>query len=78
MGSGAHYEVVQHASHLPDARALACAEDGRRELLHLWVDRGVPPQPQYGRTDVGPMATALDDEAGSLTQAQLDHSGAHS
>ena len=45
------------------------------ELLQLWADRGIPLQPQYGGTEMGPMATALDDEAGSVEKAKKGSTG---
>jgi fatty-acyl-CoA synthase len=45
------------------------------ELLQLWADRGFPLQPQYGGTEMGPMATALDDEAANLDHAKRGSTG---
>ncbi|CDO90167.1 AMP-dependent synthetase [Mycobacterium triplex] len=45
------------------------------ELLQLWADRGFPLQPQYGGTEMGPMATALDDEAKNLGYAKKGSTG---
>jgi fatty-acyl-CoA synthase len=45
------------------------------ELLQLWADRGFPLQPQYGGTEMGPMATALDDEAANLDHAKRASTG---
>jgi len=45
------------------------------ELLQLWADRGVPLQPQYGGTEMGPMATALDDPARWLEKSKLGSTG---
>jgi fatty-acyl-CoA synthase len=45
------------------------------ELLQLWADRGFPLQPQYGGTEMGPMATALDDEAVNLGHAKRGSTG---
>ncbi len=45
------------------------------ELLQLWADRGFPLQPQYGGTEMGPMATALDDEANNLAYAKNGSTG---
>ncbi len=45
------------------------------ELLQLWADRGFPLQPQYGGTEMGPMATALDDEAANLDHAKSGSTG---
>jgi fatty-acyl-CoA synthase len=41
----------------------------------VWADRGFPLQPQYGGTEMGPMATALDDEAASLDHAKRGSTG---
>jgi len=57
-------------------RHLICAGAiATPELLQLWADRGVPLHPQYGGTEMGPMATALDDEAASLGKAKLGSAG---
>ncbi len=61
---------LSHARHLIIAGAIATPE-----LLQRWADRGVPLQPQYGGTEMGPMATALDDEAGSLDKAKQGSTG---
>jgi fatty-acyl-CoA synthase len=45
------------------------------ELLQLWADRGFPLQPQYGGTEMGPMATALDDESVNLEHAKRGSTG---
>jgi fatty-acyl-CoA synthase len=45
------------------------------ELLQVWADRGFPLQPQYGGTEMGPMATALDDEAANLDHAKRGSTG---
>lgn len=45
------------------------------ELLQLWADRGFPLQPQYGGTEMGPMATALDDETKNLGYAKKGSTG---
>lgn len=39
------------------------------ELLQRWAQRGVPLQPQYGGSEHGPMATALDDPEQWLDKA---------
>ena len=61
---------LSHARNFTIAGAIATPE-----LLQLWADRGVPLQPQYGGTEMGPMATALDDEARSLQQAKRGSTG---
>ena len=45
------------------------------ELLQLWADRGCPLQPQYGGTEMGPMATALDNEAQNIDAAMRGSTG---
>jgi fatty-acyl-CoA synthase len=45
------------------------------ELLQTWADRGLPLQPQYGGTEMGPMATALDGEAENLGEAKRGSTG---
>lgn len=45
------------------------------ELLQLWADRGWPLQPQYGGTEMGPMATALDNEAQNIDAAMRGSTG---
>ncbi len=45
------------------------------ELLQRWADRGVPLQPQYGGTEMGPMATALDDQGAWLDKAKGGSTG---
>ena len=45
------------------------------ELLQLWADRGFPLQPQYGGTEMGPMATALDNEVANLEAAKCGSTG---
>ena len=45
------------------------------DLLQLWADRGFALQPQYGGTEMGPMATALDDEAANLSHAKRGSTG---
>jgi fatty-acyl-CoA synthase len=45
------------------------------ELLQVWADRGFPLQPQYGGTEMGPMATALDDEVANLEHAKRGSTG---
>ncbi len=45
------------------------------ELLQTWADRGFALQPQYGGTEMGPMATALADEAVNLQYAKMGSTG---
>lgn len=45
------------------------------ELLQLWADNGFPLQPQYGGTEMGPMATALDNEAENIDVAKKGSTG---
>ncbi len=45
------------------------------ELLRAWAGRGIALQPQYGGTEMGPMATALHDEAASLGKAAQGSTG---
>lgn len=59
-----------HAADFSSARQFIVAGAiAEPELLQLWADRGVLLQPQYGGTEHGPMATALDYTAGSATAA---------
>jgi fatty-acyl-CoA synthase len=44
-------------------------------LLQQWADRGIPLQPQYGGTEMGPTATALDDQAAWLDKAKRGSTG---
>jgi fatty-acyl-CoA synthase len=45
------------------------------ELLQLWADKGFALQPQYGGTEMGPMATALDNEAENIDVAKKGSTG---
>lgn len=45
------------------------------ELLDRWAARGVPLHPQYGGTEMGPMAMSFDDGAGALEKAKQGSSG---
>lgn len=45
------------------------------ELLQRWADRGVALQPQYGGTEHGPMATAVDNPALALNRAKAGSIG---
>lgn len=59
-----------HARHFLIAGAIATPQ-----LLQTWADRGTPLQPQYGGTEMGPLATALDDEVSSLPKALQGSTG---
>jgi len=61
---------LSHIRHMVVAGAIATPE-----LLQLWADRGTPLQPQYGGTEMGPLVTALDDEAAHLTKAKNGSTG---
>src|SRR5882757_6593034 len=61
---------LSHARHFTVAGAI-----GTPELHQLWADRGIPLQPQYGGTEMGPMATAMDDPARWLEKAKLGSTG---
>ncbi len=61
---------LSHLRHGIIAGAIASPE-----LLEIWADRGFPLQPQYGGTEMGPMATALDDEAANLDHAKRGSTG---
>ena len=61
---------LSHARHFIVAGAIATPE-----LLQVWADRGIPLQPQYGGTEMGPMATALDNAAGALEKAKQGSTG---
>jgi fatty-acyl-CoA synthase len=61
---------LSHLRHGIIAGAIASPE-----LLQLWADRGFPLQPQYGGTEMGPMATALDNEAANLDAAKRGSTG---
>jgi fatty-acyl-CoA synthase len=56
--------------HLIVAGAIATPE-----LLHEWSARGLPLQPQYGGTEMGPMAFALDHEADHQDKAESGSAG---
>jgi fatty-acyl-CoA synthase len=45
------------------------------ELLQLWADRGFALQPQYGGTETGPLAMALDNEGANLDRAKKGSTG---
>lgn len=55
---------LSHLRQLVVAGAIA-----EPELLQRWAQRGVPLQPQYGGSEHGPMATALDDPEQWLDKA---------
>ncbi|HEY1969493.1 MAG TPA: AMP-binding protein [Pseudonocardia sp.] len=61
---------LSRARHFIIAGAIATPE-----LLQLWYDRGIPLQPQYGGTEMGPMATAMDHEGDCLAKAKLGSTG---
>jgi fatty-acyl-CoA synthase len=61
---------LSHMRHGIIAGAIASPE-----LLQAWADRGFPLQPQYGGTEMGPMATALDGEAANLDRAKAGSTG---
>ncbi|MDT7620088.1 MAG: fatty-acyl-CoA synthase [Pseudonocardiales bacterium] len=61
---------LSHARHFIVAGAI-----GTPELHQLWADRGIALQPQYGGTEMGPMATAMDDEFGSLEKSKAGSTG---
>ncbi|BCP02731.1 class I adenylate-forming enzyme family protein [Mycobacterium paraintracellulare] len=45
------------------------------ELLQRWADHGFPLQPQYGGTEMGPMATVLDNESANIGVAKKGSTG---
>jgi fatty-acyl-CoA synthase len=55
---------LSHLRHRVVAGAIATPE-----LLTLYAERGQPLQPQYGGTEMGPMAFGLDDEANRQDKA---------
>jgi fatty-acyl-CoA synthase len=61
---------LTHVRHLVVAGAIATPE-----LIDLYAGRGLPLQPQYGGTEMGPMAFGLDDEANRLDKARAGSSG---
>jgi len=61
---------LSHARHFTVAGAI-----GTPDLHQRWADRGIPLQPQYGGTEMGPMATALDDPARWLEKSKLGSTG---
>ena len=56
--------------HLVVAGAIATPE-----LIDLYAERGLPLQPQYGGTEMGPMAFGLDNEANRVDKARAGSSG---
>ena len=48
---------------------------GTPELFAAWNERGLPLQPQYGGTEMGPMAFALDHEAEHQDKAEAGSAG---
>jgi fatty-acyl-CoA synthase len=61
---------LSHIRHLVVAGAIATPE-----LLDLYAGRGIPLQPQYGGTEMGPMAFGLDDERNRLDKAKAGSCG---
>jgi len=61
---------LSHLRHLVVAGSIATPE-----LLQQWADRGHPLQPQYGGTEMGPVATALVDEAAHQHMAKKGSTG---
>jgi fatty-acyl-CoA synthase len=61
---------LSHIRHLVVAGAIATPE-----LIDRYAGRGLPLQPQYGGTEMGPMAFGLDDEANRLDKARAGSAG---
>jgi fatty-acyl-CoA synthase len=61
---------LSHLRHLVVAGAIATPE-----LIDLYAGRGLPLQPQYGGTEMGPMGFGLDDEANRQDKARAGSSG---
>jgi len=61
---------LSHARHFITAGAVATPE-----LLQRWADRGIPLQPQYGGTEMGPMATAMDQQGRWLEKSKAGSTG---
>jgi len=61
---------LAHLRHLIVAGAIATPE-----LLRQWSARGLPLQPQYGGTEMGPMAFALDHETARQDKAEAGSAG---
>ncbi len=61
---------LSHLRHLIVAGAI-----GTPELFQAWKARGLPLQPQYGGTEMGPMAFALDHEAEHQDKAEAGSAG---
>jgi fatty-acyl-CoA synthase len=61
---------LSHLRHLIVAGAIATPE-----LLRAWSARGLPLQPQYGGTEMGPMAFGLDHEATRQDKAEAGSAG---
>jgi len=61
---------LSHMRHLIVAGAI-----GTPELFRFWSARGLPLQPQYGGTEMGPMAFALDHEAEHQDKAEAGSAG---
>jgi fatty-acyl-CoA synthase len=61
---------LTHLRHLIVAGAI-----GTPELFRFWSARGLPLQPQYGGTEMGPMVFALDHEAEHQDKAEAGSTG---
>ncbi len=61
---------LSHLRHLIVAGAI-----GTPELFRTWSGHGLPLQPQYGGTEMGPMAFALDHEADHQGLAEAGSAG---
>ena len=61
---------LSHLRHLIVAGAI-----GTPELFQAWSARGLPLQPQYGGTEMGPMAFALDHEGEHQDKAEAGSAG---
>jgi fatty-acyl-CoA synthase len=61
---------LSHLRHLIVAGAIATPD-----LLREWSARGLPLQPQYGGTEMGPMAFALDHETARQDKAEAGSAG---
>lgn len=75
------YQAIQAQPGFADAdlahlRTLIVAGAiGTPELFRAWATRGLPLQPQYGGTEMGPMAFALDHEAEHQDKAEAGSAG---
>jgi fatty-acyl-CoA synthase len=61
---------LAHLRHLIVAGAI-----GTPELFRAWAERGLPLQSQYGGTEMGPMAFALDHQAEHQDKAEAGSAG---